>query len=91
MRDTQKSPIISIDLRRIAEQAKDEPTKVFISLAHKMDENFLLEGYRQVRKEGAPGLSGVTAKDYAKDLSANLQDLQHQRLRSEEHTRQLKP
>jgi RNA-directed DNA polymerase len=84
MRDTQKSPIISIDLRQIAEQAKNDPTKVFISLAHKMDEGFLLEAYRQVRKDGAPGLSGITGKDYAKDLSANLQDL-HQRLKSQDY------
>ena len=81
MRDTQKSPIISTDLRQIAEQAKSDPAKVFIALAHRMDVDFLLEAYHRVRKDGAAGLSGVTAKDYAKHLTANLEEL-HQRLKS---------
>ncbi len=84
MRDTQKSPIISTELRQIAEQAKSDPAKVFIALAHRMDVDFLLEAYRRVRKDGAPGLSGVTAKDYAKNLTANLEDL-HRRLKSKEY------
>ncbi len=84
MKDTQKSPIISTDLRQIAEQAKNDPTKVFISLAHRMDVDFLLEAYRRVRKDGAPGLSGVTAKDYARNLTANLEDL-HRRLKDKEY------
>jgi retron-type reverse transcriptase len=84
MKDTQKSPIISTDLRQIAEQAKNDPTKVFISLAHRMDVDFLLEAYRRVRKDGAPGLSGVTAKDYAQNLTANLEDLQR-RLKDKEY------
>ncbi len=84
MRETQRSPIISTDLRLIAEQATKDPTKVFTSLAHRMDLDFLLEAYRRVRKEGAPGLSGVTAKDYKKNLLANLKDL-HQRLKSKKY------
>ena len=28
-----------------------------------------------MRKDGAPGLSGVTAKDYGRNLEANLTDL----------------
>jgi len=84
MRDTQKSPIISTDLRQIAEQAKSDPAKVFISLAHRMDVDFLREADRRVRKDGAPGLSGVTAKEYAENLTANLEDL-HERLKSQEY------
>ncbi len=84
MRDTLRSQIISANLRQIAEQAKNDPTKVFTSLAHRMDEDFLLEAYRRVRKDSAPGLSGVTAKDYAKDLSENLHDL-HRRLTSKRY------
>jgi len=80
MRDTQKSPISSTDLRQIAAQAKEDPAKVFISLAHRMDQDFLMEAYRRVRKDSAPGLTGVTAKDYAKNLTANLKDL-HLRLK----------
>ncbi len=84
MRDTQKSQIMLPKLRQIAEQAKNDPTKVFTSLAHLMDVDFLMEAYRQVRKDGAPGLSGVTAKDYAKSLTANITDL-HERLKDKKY------
>ncbi len=75
MRDTQKSKLISTQLRQIAEQARQHPDRVFTSLAHLMAVDFLREAYRRVRKDGAPGLSGVTAKDYAKNLDKNLEDL----------------
>jgi len=84
MRDTQKSQIISAAIRQIAEQARNEPTKVFISLAHRMDVDFLTEAYRRVRKDGAPGLSGVTAKEYARNLTENLIDL-HRRLKDQQY------
>lgn len=84
MKDTQKSQPISTDLRQIAAQAKDDPTKVFISLAHKMDNDFLTEAYRRVRKDGAPGISGATGKDYKKNLTANLSNL-HERLKSKQY------
>ena len=82
MKDTQKSQIISTDLHQIAAQAKQEPAMVFISLAHRMDIDFLTEAYHRVRKDGAPGLSGVTAKDYQRNLEDNLTDL-HQRLKDQ--------
>ena len=80
MRDTQKSQIISTQLRQIAEQAIENPDQVFTSLAHRMDVDFLHEAYRRVRKDGAPGLSQVTAKEYAEKLEENLADL-HRRLK----------
>lgn len=84
MRDTQKSQIISTQLRQIAEQASNHPERVFISLAHLMDTDFLREAYHRTRKDGAPGLSGVTAKDYAAHLEENLEDL-HRRLKDNEY------
>jgi len=44
--------------------------------------SLLLGAYHQVRKDRAPGLSGVTAKDHAENLMENLEDL-HQRLKSQ--------
>jgi len=82
MRDTQKSQIISTDLHQIAAQAKQEPAMIFISLAYRMDIDFLTEAYHQVRKDGAPGLSGVTAKEYKQNLDDNLYNL-HQRLKDQ--------
>jgi RNA-directed DNA polymerase len=35
----------------------------------------MLEAYRLTRKDGAPGIDGVTAADYEANLEANLLDL----------------
>ena len=45
-----------------------------------MDFDCLREAFFLLRRDGAPGLSGITVKDYARDLEANLRDL-HERLR----------
>jgi hypothetical protein len=36
---------------------------------------WMKEAYRLTRKDGAPGIDGVTAADYATNLEANLLDL----------------
>ncbi len=79
MRDAQKSQIISTTLRQIAEQAKGYPDRVFTSLCHYMDVDFLEEAYWRLNRNSAPGLSGITFKDYGKQLNDNLQTL-HRRL-----------
>ena len=80
MRETQSSQIISTQLQQIAKQAIDDPSQVFTSLAHQMDFDFLREAYKRLCKDGAPGLSERTTKDYKKALEENLTDL-HQRLK----------
>ena len=81
MRDTQKSQLISTQLRQIAEQAKRYPDRVFTSLCHYMDVAFLEEAYWRLKRASAPGLSGTTFKDYGKQLEENLQSL-HARLKA---------
>ncbi len=81
MGDTPGSPTISTKLQRIATQAEDYPELVFNNLYHLLDYDFLLEAYHRTRKDSAPGVDRVTAKQYAKDLEDNLRDL-HDRLRS---------
>ncbi|MFC1833093.1 group II intron reverse transcriptase/maturase [Thermodesulfobacteriota bacterium] len=81
MGDTPGSPTISTKLQRIAKQAEDYPDLVFNNLYHLLDYDFLLEAYRRTRKDSAPGVDKVTAKQYAKNLEDNLRDL-HDRLRS---------
>jgi len=49
-----------------------------------MDFDFLREAFYELRRDGAPGLSGITVKDYEKDLEANLKDL-HERLRTQSY------
>ena len=75
------SPTVSSKLREIARQASQYPDRVFTTLAHLIDIEFLQEAYRRTKKSSAPGIDGVTAQDYAKHLDANLRDL-HQRLRN---------
>jgi RNA-directed DNA polymerase len=45
------------------------------SLHHVIDLEWMKEAYRLTRKDGAPGIDGVTANEYAKKLEANLLDL----------------
>ena len=45
------------------------------SLHHDIDLEWMKEAYRLTRKDGAPGIDGVTADDYATNLEANLFDL----------------
>jgi len=80
MGDTQRSQTVSTKLHQIAEQARISPERVFTSLAHLMDVELLEESYRKTRKDGAPGVDGITAKQYAENLEDNLVAL-HSRLR----------
>lgn len=45
------------------------------SLHHVIDLDWMKEAYRLTRKDGAPGIDGVTAPDYEVNLEANLLDL----------------
>jgi RNA-directed DNA polymerase len=75
------SPTVTPKLQRLAGQAARDPQRVFTTLAHLIDEDFLHEAYRRTSKSSAPGIDGVTARSYAKHLDENLHDL-HERLRS---------
>jgi RNA-directed DNA polymerase len=79
--DTLRSPTVTPKLQRIAAQAARDPDRVFTTLAHLIDEDFLREAYRHTSKSSAPGIDGVTAQTYAEHLDENLRDL-HERLRS---------
>lgn len=45
------------------------------NLAHNMDLEWLREAYRLTRKNGAPGIDGCTAQEYAEQLDGNLRNL----------------
>ncbi len=47
----------------------------FTSLAHLIDIEWLREAYQRTRKDGAVGVDGQTAEDYAADLEGNLKSL----------------
>ena len=71
-----QSPVtVSTKLQRIAELARNAPDMAFTSLSHHIDFDLLHEAYRRTRKDGAPGVDGQTAAQYAKDLEGNLRSL----------------
>ena len=61
--------------QRIAELARLKRGVALSTLHHVIDLEWLKEAYRLTRKDGAPGIDGVTAADYATNLEANLLDL----------------
>ena len=69
------SQIVSTKLQQIAEQAVNEPDKVFTNLMNLVDVDFLKEAYQNTRKDAAPGLDGITARQYGEELEENLQNL----------------
>lgn len=84
MGETLSSQPVSTRLQRIAEQAKARPEMVFTTLAHLIDVELLREAYQRTRKDSSPGVDGVTAKEYAVNLEANLRKL-HERLRKQQY------
>ena len=77
MTEPQTSESISTKLERIAKLAKQAPEMAFRSLAHYIDMEWLREAYRRTRKDGAAGVDGQRAEDYAANLEDNLRSLLH--------------
>jgi len=75
------STTVSTKLERIAEQLERDPGRVFSTLAHLMDVEFLREAFGRLRKDAAAGPDEVTAIGYAENLLDNLGDL-HQRMKA---------
>lgn len=66
---------LSTKRQRIADLASRKPGAALFLLHHYIDMDWMREAYRLTRKDGAPGVDGQTAADYAKNLEANLKDL----------------
>jgi RNA-directed DNA polymerase len=75
MTEPLSSENIKTRLERIAKLAKEAPTRAFRSLAHHIDIDLLREAYRRTRKDGATGVDGQTATEYAANLEGNLDSL----------------
>ncbi|RZB30946.1 MAG: hypothetical protein AEth_00900 [Candidatus Argoarchaeum ethanivorans] len=59
----------------IALKSKEDPKCKFTSLAHLLNEEFLKECFRELKKGKSPGIDGVTIGKYAKKLDKNIADL----------------
>ena len=75
MQGTSGPEDVSTKLQRIAELARKAPTMVLTTLAHHIDLELMQEAYRRTRKDGAPGIDGQTAAEYAANLEGNLRSL----------------
>ena len=73
MSETKGSANISTKQERIAELAKRFQT--LTTLNHHVDETWLSEAYRRTRKDGAAGIDGQSAEEYAQQLESNLKSL----------------
>jgi RNA-directed DNA polymerase len=75
MPETLSSESVCTRLERIAEMARKHPERVFTSLGHVIDLEFLHEAHRRTRKDGATGVDGRTAAEYGEELDPNLASL----------------
>jgi group II intron reverse transcriptase/maturase len=75
MAERPSSGHISTKLERIAKLAKQMPGVALTTLAHHIDLEWLNEAYRRTRKDGAVGVDGQTAAEYAANLQDNLKSL----------------
>ena len=64
---------VSTGQQRIAELKKQSPQMSFTSLNRYLTSDWLREAYRLTRKDGAVGIDGQTAAEYASELEKNLQ------------------
>ena len=72
---------VSSDLDRVREVARKDRDVRFTALLHHVTVDRLREAYRAIRPGAAPGVDGVTWRDYGSDLEENLRDLHARVLR----------
>jgi retron-type reverse transcriptase len=75
MTETLSLETITTKQLRIAKLARELPGKALTTLAHHIDINWMKEAYRRTRKDGATGVDGQSAEQYAASLEDNLKSL----------------
>lgn len=73
----EKRPLTSVKTRQehIAHIAKKYTGSPLTTLSHHLDRLWMGEAFRQVKKDSAPGVDGVSVEAYAQNLETNLADL----------------
>ena len=62
-------------LDRVRKAAKENKKEKFTALLHHITVESLEEAFRELRKDAAAGVDGVTWEDYESDLGRKLEDL----------------
>ncbi len=66
---------VETKLRLITERAKRDPKCKFTTLAYLLNEGYLLECFKELKRGKAPGTDGVTVEEYEKNLTENIKGL----------------
>jgi RNA-directed DNA polymerase len=66
---------VSQALERIRQAAKERKQEKFTSLFHHISIDLLGEAFGELKRNAAPGVDGLTCRDYETDLERNLEDL----------------
>lgn len=72
---TQCRGSVSKGLERVRERAKGQRKERFTALMHHVDVDRLRSAYFALKREAAPGIDGVTWRQYGEALEGNLNDL----------------
>ena len=56
-------------------RAREDPECQFTSLAHLLSEDYLRECFRELKRDKASGIDGVTVQEYEINLEENLKEL----------------
>lgn len=75
MLETQSSDAMSTSLPRLAALGRKHPERCFTNLNRYLTKDLLRAAFHQTRKDGAVGVDGQTAAEYAEALEDNLESL----------------
>ena len=66
---------VQTSLRGIAKKAKEQKKHRFGNLYEMLNEEFLLDSWRYIRKDAAYGVDRVSAEEYEENLEENIRQL----------------
>src|SRR5882724_1120171 len=72
---TPSRAVVSLGLERVRQVATGLKKEKFTALLHHVDAGLLRSAYLALKREAAPGVDGVTWRDYGEDLERKLADL----------------
>lgn len=75
MQETQSSDHMSTSLLRLAALGRAHPERCFTNINQYLTKDLLRAAFYQTRSDGAVGIDGQTAADYAEHLDDNLESL----------------
>lgn len=74
-RNTPKQSV-SRTLSALRAKAEQDPKHRFRALSRLLDRQMLREAFTRLKRKASPGIDGVSYAEYAKELEANLEDLE---------------